>query len=276
MNYPIAILRFAVLILILLFGIITIPILSLVPFKYRGIRLPIWITVIMARMYIWISNVQIDCADVVRLRAHRGIIFPNHSSHLDIVALVALTPLRFLGAIEVKRRPVIGYFATAIGCIFVDRQSNSSRRQARDHIIAALRDEPDPPLVIYPEGRLGPGNLVYPFRRGSFKIAVQNSVPFLPLALRYTDTELTTWYGPRGESIIGAAWRMAKYEGPIEMEIVPLEPIYPRPTDDAEALMVQARRDVARALGMPLEEETPNPETPEQKALAERMPAYEF
>ncbi len=276
MNYPIAILRFIAVLIIILLGAVAIPILSVLPFKFRGIRLPIWATVIMARAYIWLSNVQIDCPDVVRLRSHRGIIFPNHSSHLDIVALVALTPLRFLGAIEVKQRPFIGYFASAIGCIFVDRQSMSSRRQARDHIITALRDEPDPPLVIYPEGRLGPGNLVYPFRRGSFKIAVQNSVPYMPLALRYADTELTTWYGPRGESIVGAAWRLAKYEGPIKMEIIPLEPVYPRPTDDAETLMVQARRDVAKALGLPLEEETPNPETPEQKALAERMPAYEF
>lgn len=243
-------LRMAAMALVLLVGVTLITLISFLPIQNQVRHLPGWITTYMARLFTHIYNVTFTCTRPERLRQQKGFLFPNHCSYLDIIAMLYLMPVRFLAAIEVERRPVIGRLATAIGCVYVTRTQQASRHVARSQIVKALQRSLSPPLVIYPEGRLGPGSVLYSFRYGAFEMAVENGIPFLPVALRYTPRDLVVWHGPRGESMLAAVWRLAKFPGPVHVEVIPLAPIVPDPHVDPHALALATQSAIAEALGM--------------------------
>lgn len=242
-------LRMSAMTVVLLLGIAMIMLLSPFPIRIRGSRLPGWITTGIARLFNVIFNVKYSYQHLERLWQHTGFLFPNHCSYLDIIAMLHLMPVRFLAAIEVRRRPLIGWLAAAIDCVFVTRDSHTSRDVARSEIVASLRREPHPPIVIYPEGRLGPGDTLYPFRYGAFEMAVANAIDILPVALRYDHKEIVVWHGAQGESMLTALWRHARFPGPIQAELIVLAPVHPRPHDNPKALTRATQEAVAAALG---------------------------
>ena len=84
-----------------------------------------------------------------------------------------------------------------LGTIFVQRSDPNSRKQARAEVAKALQADPQPPVVIFPEGRLGPGTKMLPFRNGAF-IASENGISLLPCAVRYRPLEVAWWRGQGG------------------------------------------------------------------------------
>jgi len=245
--------RLFVVILIAVVGLLVMLLVALLPVRVKGVRLSAWICQCLARCFNAIFRVRCTCRNPHRLAQHTGFIFPNHISYLEPIVLFSVLPVRFLAAIEVKRRPIVGQLAEAVGTIFVERERRTSRAAARQSIVDALRVEPQPPLVIFPEGRLGPGDRLNPFRYGAFQIAVQNNIAYLPCAIRYDPVDIAVWHGPRGESLLGALWRFAQYPAEMHVEIIPLTPIQPTSQDDAVQLARVAEYAVARELGFILD-----------------------
>ena len=227
--------------LILLFGTILALIASFIPYKWREAPLASWVTVGMARSILWSLNVQLNVPEKTRLQAHRGIYFPTHDSFLDIVIPIAIGPTRFLAAIEVKDKPLIGRLAASIGCIWVDRRSKESRQEARDSM-ANL--EAYPPIVLFPEGMLDGKPGIAPFRHGAFDIAVRNSLPFIPMVLLYDNFWQVKW---KYESMLSPAWRTAQTwrNG---ARIVALDTVYPTPEDDPALLARSAEKAVIHTI----------------------------
>ena len=237
-------------ILALLLGIVIMLPLSFIPVRVRGGRLPVWVATYMARLFNLIFNVKFAYRASERLWQHTGFLFPNHSSYLDIIAMLHFMPVRFLAAIEVRQRPMIGWIAEAIDCVFVTRENQASRHAARDAIVSAMQDEPQPPVVIYPEGRLGPGDYLHPFRFGAFEMAVENGLALLPVAICYSHKEVVVWHGPRGEPMLTAIWRHAKFPGPVYAEMIVLEPVCPQPDDEPKQLALDTQTAMADVLGV--------------------------
>ncbi|MEZ4831439.1 MAG: 1-acyl-sn-glycerol-3-phosphate acyltransferase [Caldilineaceae bacterium] len=71
---------------------------------------------------------------------------------MDAVALPA--------AVELHQRPVVGWLAAQIGTIFVERKDQASRKEARRIIAKVLARSAYPPVIVFPEGRLGLGDQV--------------------------------------------------------------------------------------------------------------------
>ncbi|MCB9421370.1 MAG: 1-acyl-sn-glycerol-3-phosphate acyltransferase [Ardenticatenaceae bacterium] len=217
--------------------ITTVIILSLawLPKRVKGVRLAAWPITYFARFFIRLFNVHVTCAEAEKIRQHHGFIFPNHNSLLDIILLAAILPTRFLAKAEVKQWPFIGWIATAVDTVFVNRQDKTSREQARQSITAL---DHYPPVVIFPEGGIfEPAETLHPFRYGAFEIAVQGSVPFIPCVFLYEPLAIAFW---GDEPLFTSLWRLASRPGPLFAHLFTLKTVYPSPDDDARQLALEA------------------------------------
>ena len=250
MNVYLGALRMAAVAAAAVVGLAPIFLASLAPFKIRGARAPLWVVTVLARIFNLIFNVHVHCLGKEPLCRHQGIIFVNHMSYLEALAMISLTPVRFLAAAEVRRRPVSGWMAEQAEAVFVQREDKTSRTAARSTIERMLRRSLYPPLVVFPEGRLGQGDRLLPFSFGVFEIAAQNRIPYLVCALQFNQPDTAIWRGPRGERLASAIWRLAKSRGKIFVDITPLYTVQPTPEDDPRQLARTARRAIAEKLGL--------------------------
>ncbi len=225
------------------------------PLEIQGVRLSSWTVTWLARAVLALFQVRVTCTSPQRLRRHRGLILCNHSSFLDILALLSIMPVRFLSAAEVGRIWPVGWMARKLGTVFVDRQTASSRSAALRHMVRILRSRPYPPLVIFPEGRLDPGDRLLPFRVGTFRLAVRYRIPLLPCAIRYDRPDATLWRFRLEEEVLSGVWRILHYSGPYHVLVIPLDVRIPGPQDDPTRLAQQIRQDMGRILGLPLADE---------------------
>ena len=206
----------------------------------------------LAKLFTRVFNVRVHCQSRNQFTEHRGIFFFNHVSYLETAALFSITPGRFLAAIEVRRRPFIGWLTRAIDTIFVTREDPNSRHAARQEMIEVFRKNAQPPIMIFPEGRLGPGDQLNPFRHGAFEVAIRGEIPFMPCAIRYDRNDIALWYGGAGETLLGAVWRLATFPGPLYAEVIPLEAVYPKADDNVEKLANQAHQLISEVLNFPV------------------------
>lgn len=244
--------RIVVVGLVLLAGFVIVLLAALLPIRIRRVSLSSWVVVFMSRIFLWVFRVRVSCSDVDRLRRHEGFIFPNHHSYLESLVLLSITPVRFLAAIEVARRPVTGLIARSIGTIFVARNDRESRVKARLAIARALKTAPYPAVVLYPEGKLGLGEKLNPFRFGAFEMAAENRVPFLPIAVHFDPFEVAVWRGSLGESLVDAVWRLACYAGPVDVRLTLLAIYHPSDEDDPRQIARLTQLAIAQELQLPI------------------------
>ena len=112
------------------------------------------------------------------------IICANHTSNLDITAMVLLCPsdFSFMGKMELLNNPVTGMFFKTID-IPLNRQSRISAFKAFKRADHELRNGRS--MAIFPEGHIGeefPPHL-YDFKNGPFKLALENQVPIVPVII---------------------------------------------------------------------------------------------
>ena len=139
----------------------------------------------MARTALFVVGVRVIVNNRKALVHHEGLVFPNHVSYLDVIVLAGLMPVRFLANHKVRGMPFIGWLARSIETVFVDRDNRKERARARHETAMMLQRQLFPPLALFPEGRIGPGDKLLPLRFGAFKIAGEGSIPFIPLAIQY-------------------------------------------------------------------------------------------
>lgn len=250
MNTFIGALRMVAVVSVAIAGLVPVFITSLIPLEVKGARASLWVVVYLTRLFNLIFDVRAKCIGMDSICTHRGFIFTNHMSYLEALAIISMGPVRFLAAIEVRRRPVSGWMAERIGTIFVERQDKSSRAEARESIAKALLKSHYPPLVVFPEGRLGQGDNVLPFSIGAFEIATAHEIPFLVCATQYNQPEVVIWKGPRGERLASALWRLAKSRGKKFVDVKPLYVYSPKKEDDPKQLSRRARRAIGAELGL--------------------------
>ena len=253
MNQLRALVRLSFIVSIVLVGMIVIFLFGWLPIYYRHARLPVSIIRLMIHIFMWVFNIRFHCPQPEKITQHQGLLFPNHVSFLDILVILEVVPARFLSAIEVRQRFGLGWLTATADTIYVTRDNTESRQQVRKDVAAAFARMPQRPIVIYPEGRLGPGDTLLPFRHGAFEIAAQNSIPYLPCAIRYSHLERVVWHGGQGESLTTAVWRFAQSAKSLDIDLIPLETVYPTPDDDPALLAKQTQQAMTEAMGFPIE-----------------------
>jgi 1-acyl-sn-glycerol-3-phosphate acyltransferase len=121
-----------------------------------------------------------------------AILVANHVSYVDAPALASLVPCTVIAKSEVRRWPILGSSAAALGVLFVERGDAWSGARALRSALRTL--ESGVSVVGFPEGTTSRGDDVLPFRRGLFGLAKRAGVPVIPIAIRYATPELR-WYG---------------------------------------------------------------------------------
>ncbi|MCS4505744.1 hypothetical protein KBTX_00643 [wastewater metagenome] len=135
----------------------------------------------------------------------------NHVSWLDIVCLAALWPVAFLSKSEVRRWPVIGQAATALGTVYIER----GRQAAAARAVAAMRDRlhAGARVLFFPEGTTGDGLGVRPFRARLYQAAIDAGAPVQAVALRYHTDDGHAEAVPftDDQSLVTNLWQVAGY-----------------------------------------------------------------
>lgn len=140
---------------------------------------------VFAKIVEWISGMVLQVEGIEHVDANRSYVFVvNHQSHMDAIALVLScpVPLRMLAKKSLYYFPIFGQALSRVGHIRVSRTKGKTdmakvRAQTKG-LIQARRS-----LCIFAEGRRQNVVLLSPFKYGAFKIAKENDLPLLPVAI---------------------------------------------------------------------------------------------
>ncbi len=107
----------------------------------------------------------------------------NHVSWLDVPALAAVAPARFLAKAETARWPLLGTIARRLDAFFIVRGSVCDAARTKGRVAAALRAGER--VVVFPEGTTTDGTCIGRFYAALFEAALEAGVPVQPVAVRY-------------------------------------------------------------------------------------------
>jgi 1-acyl-sn-glycerol-3-phosphate acyltransferase len=112
----------------------------------------------------------------------------NHISNLDPMLLIANLPgsIRFLAKKELFKIPVFGRAMRAVGMVETDRRAASAAHRSINRQVARVI-EMKRSLAIYAEGTRSRDAELRPFKKGAFRIAVENQMPVVPLVIAGAD-----------------------------------------------------------------------------------------
>ena len=107
----------------------------------------------------------------------------NHRSMLDPFIGLHIIDAVIVSKAEVAKYPLVGTGARATGVIFVQRDKVESRNTAKETLRQTLKS--GKPVLIYPEGTTSNVPTSQQFRLGSFKVAAEEGIPVVPVAIDY-------------------------------------------------------------------------------------------
>jgi 1-acyl-sn-glycerol-3-phosphate acyltransferase len=127
----------------------------------------LWLPIVLARrdraidaVHAYTRWVRWSAAAIVGLRSEvRGdvpldevIVAAKHQSFFDIIIIVSVLPRpKFIMKKELLRAPIVGWYATRIGCIPVDRGKRAEAMKKMVEDVKAGTEQPGQ-LIIYPQG----------------------------------------------------------------------------------------------------------------------------
>ncbi|GHJ88009.1 hypothetical protein NliqN6_4411 [Naganishia liquefaciens] len=113
-----------------------------------------------------------------------AVLVGNHQSFMDILYLGRIFPKRasIMAKRELKWMPLLGWFMSLSGAVFVDRKNRKDAVQAMNVAGEDMKRQ-GVSLWIFPEGTRssGPEPNLLPFKKGAFHLAVQAGVPIIPV-----------------------------------------------------------------------------------------------
>ena len=169
--------------------------------------------------------------------AHPNVqVVANHVSWLDVFALHAVGPVRFVAKSEIARWPLAGRLVRGVGTLFVERARRRDAHRVNREVTGALAAGDI--VAVFPEGTVTDGSRVLPFKSSLLQAVVDAGGSVQPVAIAYRT--------PAGEraravayddvSFLRSVWRIAGAPG-VVADLVALPPI---------ATRGRHRRDVAR------------------------------
>jgi 1-acyl-sn-glycerol-3-phosphate acyltransferase len=171
-------------------------------------------------------------------------------SWLDIHAINAFKPNRFVAKSEVASWPIFGWMAKQLGTVFIRRDSSRNARQVVDNMAAILKTQS---ICIFPEGTSTVGKSVQTFKPNLFEAAALSEVPVCALALAYFDrstgkhSEVPAFIGDMG--LIGSMAGILKNRR-LTVELTVFAPATATPglPVDRKVLALQSQEHIAQYL----------------------------
>jgi 1-acyl-sn-glycerol-3-phosphate acyltransferase len=107
----------------------------------------------------------------------------NHVSWLDIFAIDAVVPVRFVAKSEVRKWPLVGWLSARAGTIFIDRARRQDTLRINDAIAQTLRS--GDLFAVFPEATTSDGSTLLKFHSSLLEPAMKAGAAVQPVALRY-------------------------------------------------------------------------------------------
>jgi 1-acyl-sn-glycerol-3-phosphate acyltransferase len=137
-----------------------------------------------ARILSWLTPMRVSVEgseNVDRTRSY--VVVANHSSQFDILALYGYLDLDLKWVIkkELRNFPGLGIGCEKVGHIFVDRQNPEAARRSVNEALERLGDGVG--ILFFPEGTRSEDGRLLPFKKGAFRIAIDEQMPVLPVTI---------------------------------------------------------------------------------------------
>ncbi len=186
---------------------------------------------IWARLFLLVTGTRVTVEGAERVDPAGSYVFVgNHSSNLDIPVIMGKLPvsIRFLAKKEMFKVPVLGGAMRAIHMVETDRRLGPTAHRAINEQVTAVVTE-GLSLMIFPEGTRSESHEMLPFKKGAFRIAVDNDMPVVPVTIVGT---LEAWK-PHSKLIHGGRVRLVIHD--------------PIPTTDLDRNLLNDLRDRVRS-----------------------------
>ncbi len=173
------------------------------------------------------------------------LLIANHVSWMDIMVLAGATGCAFISKSEIRGHPFLRWVADQNRTIYVDR---AERRQIHDQAQAVLDGlERDQPLALFPEGTVGDGGTLLPFKPSLLSAVAPPppGVTLRPVGIDYHGRAQVLGWAP-GEHGLDNALRILGRKGRLPVTVRLLAPLAPSP--DRKIIARAAHDAVAAAL----------------------------
>lgn len=193
--------------------------------------------------------------------AHTGIerssagrlILANHISWIDVFAILACVPGRFVAKAEIGRWLLVGWLVTLVGTLYIER----GRRHAVAAINRRVRDKlkAGETVAVFPEGTTTDGDKLLAFHSNLIAPAIEVGGEVWPVALRYTErgapSTATSFVGDM--ALVNSLWKTLLAHG-LEVEVAFLPPVSARELGNRHRVAAAARAAIAQYLRVPLDD----------------------
>lgn len=129
-----------------------------------------------------IAGIAPNCDQRATLNAP-AMLVANHVSWLDIFAINAVCPARFVSKSEVRSWPVVGWLCEKSGTLFIARSTRADVKRINAQIKSLLGM--GEVVAIFPEGMTTAGERVAPFHASLLQAALGCNAGLWPVAVRY-------------------------------------------------------------------------------------------
>lgn len=173
----------------------------------------------------------------------------NHVSWIDILAINAVRPLRFVSKSDVRAWPLIGWLVACGGTLFIERARSRDALRVLHLIAAALRGGEQ--IAVFPEGTTSDGHGVLPFHANLLQAAIAAEVQVQPVVLRFSDARervsaAAAYVGDT--TLMQSLWAVARADGLTAH--VSFLPERPSLGVERRALAAQLGADIASRLSL--------------------------
>lgn len=192
------------------------------------------IAVLWATALLWAGGVKVRISGTEGIDPHQSYIFAaNHQSAFDILALLSKLPVpfRWLAKESLFKIPLFGWAMKRSGYIPIDR--GQAKKAYQSLLQAANKVREGTSIVIFPEGTRQQREVMGPFKKGGFVLALKAQRPIVPVSIVGSGNVLTKngfWINP----------------GEIRVVLGPPIPTEGMKNKDAEDLMARVREAIER------------------------------
>jgi 1-acyl-sn-glycerol-3-phosphate acyltransferase len=185
------------------------------------------------------------------------LVVANHVSWLDIFALHAVGPVRFIAKSEIARWPLLGRLVAGVGTLFIERARRHDTHRVNQEVARALAGGDI--VAIFPEGTVTDGTTLLPFKGSLLQPIVDADGHVQPVAIRYRtpDGLLSTVPAYVADvTFLGSLWRICGARS-LVVELTAMPPLSAT-GKHRRVLAREAENAIRAALALPVHGSAPD------------------
>ena len=140
---------------------------------------------VWAKLFLFCTGTKVTVEGLEHVDPDQSyVVTGNHTSNLDIPVILGCLPVpaRFLAKRELFRVPLLGGGMRGLYMVETDRRAGpAAHRAIHEQVARAIGKGLS--LMIFPEGTRSQDGDLLPFKKGAFRIAVDNDMPVLPVTI---------------------------------------------------------------------------------------------